>query len=62
MASVFSSENRIIASVVAQGSATVGDSSVDIRSLFKELDIRLEETFHFTKEQTVSCQVNNASC
>ena len=61
MASVFSSENHIITSVVTQGSATISDSSMDIQSLFKELDIWLEEMFHFTKEQTVSCQFNNAN-
>jgi hypothetical protein len=56
MASVFSSENRIIARIAAQGTSATGisEGGVDIRSLFKELDIRLEETFHFTKEQTVS--------
>lgn len=53
MASVFSSENRIVACITAQGTSSLNDSGVDIRGLFKELDIRLEETFHFTKEQTV---------
>ena len=61
MASVFSSENRIVALIAAQGTSAAGfsDSGVDIRSLFKELGIRLEETFHFTREQTVSIQINH---
>lgn len=57
MASVFSSENRIAARIAIQGTSPISDSGVDIRSLFKELDIRLEETFHFTREQMVSLQV-----
>ena len=58
MASVFSSENRIVARIAAQGTSSISDGGVDIRSLFKELEIRLEETFHFTKEQTVSFNLN----
>jgi hypothetical protein len=56
MASIFSSENRIVARIAAQGTSAMSDSGsgVDMRSLFKEMDIRLEETFHFTREQMVS--------
>jgi len=61
MASVFSSENCIVACISAQGTSALHDGGVDIRSLFKELDIRLEETFHFTKEQTVKCRVVNCN-
>jgi hypothetical protein len=57
MASAFSSENRIVACISAQKTTAFGDNGVDIRGLFKELDIRLEETFHFTKEQTVRWRV-----
>ena len=59
MASIFSSENRIVARIAAQGTTAISDSAngVDIRSLFKEMDIRLEETFHFTREQLVSLKL-----
>ena len=45
-----------MARIAAQGTSAMSDSGsgVDMRSLFKEMDIRLEETFHFTREQMVS--------
>ena len=48
-----------MARIAAQGTSAMSDSAngVDIRSLFKEIDIRLEESFHFTREQMVSLKL-----
>jgi len=51
----YDSENRICSAITSLSASEPGARGSSLQGVFQELQIRLEDTFQFTKEQNV-CQ------
>jgi hypothetical protein len=55
LAAIFSAQNRVIEALPSLFNSRIG---LDFKSLFKDLETRLQDSFKFTSEQSVCLNVS----